>query len=112
VLGVYGDTAVTGKPVGDDLREGKLTPLLAYATARATGAGARLLGRVGVPDLTDAEIEALRAVLIDTGAREDVERTIERRLADALAAIGRAPIAEPARHALRELATYVAWRDE
>jgi len=31
VLGVFGDAAVTGKPAGDDLREGKLTALLAAA---------------------------------------------------------------------------------
>ena len=38
VIGAFGDPAVTGKPVGDDLREGKPTPLLARAVARATPA--------------------------------------------------------------------------
>ena len=37
LLGVFGDPAVTGKPVGDDLREGKLTPLLAAASADGVG---------------------------------------------------------------------------
>ena len=32
VLGAFGDDRITGKPVGDDLREGKPTPLLAMAT--------------------------------------------------------------------------------
>ncbi len=41
LLGVFGSEAVTGKPVGDDLREGKLTPLLAAAAARADGHGPR-----------------------------------------------------------------------
>ena len=36
VLGVFGDPAMTGKPAGDDLREGKPTLLLALATVHAT----------------------------------------------------------------------------
>src|SRR5579862_8115442 len=36
VLGAFGEAAVTGKPVGDDLREGKPTPLIAIASARAS----------------------------------------------------------------------------
>ena len=38
VLGAFGDSALTGKPVGDDLREGKPTPLLAIANEHATAA--------------------------------------------------------------------------
>lgn len=35
ILGVIGDPAVTGKPVGNDLREGKRTTLVHYAHANA-----------------------------------------------------------------------------
>ena len=41
MLGAFGEETVTGKPVGDDLREGKPTPLLAVATARARPRAAR-----------------------------------------------------------------------
>ena len=40
MLGAFGDERVTGKPVGDDLREGKPTPLLALATQRADATSA------------------------------------------------------------------------
>ena len=112
VLGVFGDSSVTGKPVGDDLREGKLTPLVASAAARATGASARLLERIGAPDLSAHEIDSLRSVFVETGARAEVEATIETRVGEALSAIGRSPLTDEARRALSELATYVAWRDE
>ncbi|MGH8983965.1 MAG: polyprenyl synthetase family protein [Acidimicrobiia bacterium] len=111
LLGVFGDAEVTGKPVGDDLREGKLTPLVAAAAARATGTAAAMLGRLGMPDLTDADIAALQAVLVETGARDEVEAAIGRRVDEALTALAVAPLTSEARLALEELGTYVAWRD-
>ena len=111
ILGVFGDAAVTGKPVGDDLREGKLTPLVAVAAAHATGAAARRLQKLGRSDLDDAEIAGLQAVLVDTGAVDEVERSIERLVDQALDALAVAPIALEARVALAELGTFVAWRD-
>jgi geranylgeranyl diphosphate synthase, type I len=111
LLGVFGDAAVTGKPVGDDLREGKLTPLVAVAAARATDRQARLLQRLGRADLDPADIAALQAVLVESGARDEVERMIERLAAEAMAALGHVPIEDEARAALEELGTFVAWRD-
>jgi len=111
ILGVFGDAEVTGKPVGDDLREGKLTPLLAEAAARATGASSKLLERVGATDLDRAEIAALQAILVETGARAEVERAIERLVDEALEALAAAPLTTDARVALEELGTFVAWRD-
>ncbi len=60
LLGVFGDPSVTGKPVGDDLREGKLTPLLAAATEVATGPQAVLLERGGIA-LTSAPTRSARS---------------------------------------------------
>jgi geranylgeranyl diphosphate synthase type I len=111
ILGVFGDATVTGKPVGDDLREGKLTPLVAAAAARATRPAARLLDRLGDPDLEDADIAAIQEVLIDTGAVDDVESRIERLVDRALDALSVAPLAPEARFALEELGTFVAWRN-
>jgi len=111
ILGVFGDAAITGKPVGDDLREGKLTPLVATAAARATGSAARMLGQLGRADLDEAEIAGLQAVLVDTGAVDEVERRIERLVEQALDALSVAPIAPEARLALEELGVFVAWRD-
>jgi geranylgeranyl diphosphate synthase type I len=111
ILGVFGDSEVTGKPVGDDLREGKLTPLVAAAAARADGPAAALLGRLGSPDLTEPDVAALQALLVETGARDDVEAAIEGRVDEALAALAAAPLTLEARLALEELGTFVAWRD-
>jgi geranylgeranyl diphosphate synthase type I len=111
LLGVFGDSAVTGKPVGDDLREGKLTPLVAAAAARTDRAGAQVLQRLGRWDLTDREVQELQQVLVDCGACDEIEAAIERLVAESLAALAVTPLTAEARVALAELATYVAWRD-
>jgi geranylgeranyl diphosphate synthase type I len=112
VLGVFGDEAATGKPVGDDLREGKPTALLAYAAAATTTtAGRALLERIGAADLTPVEVAALQELITDTGARDRVETRIAELTAHAHVAIAAAPLHDPARDWLDDLANYVAWRD-
>jgi geranylgeranyl diphosphate synthase, type I len=110
VLGAFGDETLTGKPVGDDLREGKPTPLLAQATAEATPAQASVLARVGKPDLSDEDVHAIQTVLVETGALGRLELTIDALVHDALEALEQSPITEDAGKALTELAHYVAWR--
>jgi geranylgeranyl diphosphate synthase, type I len=125
VLGAFGDPAVTGKPAGQDLREGKPTPLLAAAVERAhdgrTGlldGGERandghtdLLDRVGRPGLSDGEVIAVQRLLVDGGALDEIERLIERLTARAIDAIDSADITTRARDELVELARFVASRD-
>jgi geranylgeranyl diphosphate synthase type I len=111
LLGVFGDAALTGKPVGDDLREGKLTPLIAVAAARCDGAGSDILGRVGAQDMSGADVAALQELLVATGARDEIEGAIERLVDRALARLAEVPITRDARDALEELAMFVAWRD-
>ncbi len=117
LLGAFGDPSLTGKPVGEDLREGKPTALYAFAASAADGAAAKLLAdRFGAPDLTAAEVEELQAVLEETGARGQVEDTIDRLVAEALTALDAAPFAQhppagEARARLRELTHFAAGRD-
>ncbi len=111
VLGAFGDAEATGKPVGDDLREGKPTPILAVALQRATGRSAALLERVGDPSLSEADVAALQQVLVDTGALAEAEARIQALTEQAIRAARQAPLEAEARVALCELATYIATRD-
>jgi geranylgeranyl diphosphate synthase type I len=112
LLGAFGDTERTGKPVGDDLREGKPTPLLAIASQRADHEQAALLALVGSPDLDPNDIAAIQQVLVDTGAVREIESTIDQLSVEAIASIETTPITAEAGAALVELAHYVAWRDK
>ena len=111
ILGAFGEAAATGKPVGEDLRDGKPTPLLAIATARADERGRALLDRVGAADLSDSEVADLQDLFVETGARDETERRVEVLLAEAVAALNRSSLNAEARHALVDLADYVAHRD-
>lgn len=87
VIGVFGDPALTGKPVGGDLRESKPTPLLARAFAAASAAQRVVLERTGAPDLADAEVADIQQVIVDTGALSDLEEAINGRLQRAVEAL-------------------------
>jgi geranylgeranyl diphosphate synthase type I len=113
VLGLFGDPAETGKPVTDDLREGKRTVLVAMARRRANAAQAEILDRhVGNPHVGEAGAAAVRAVITDTGALAECEAMIDRDVGDALSAIDRAPIAAAAKDALADLAHAATARRE
>jgi geranylgeranyl diphosphate synthase type I len=110
LLDVYGDEALTGKRIGEDLREGKPTPLLAATVARCPADRATLLERVGSPDLGADEVGAIRDLMDELGARAEIEAAIERLVARAVASLDGAGLSDPAHEALVELASFVATR--
>ncbi len=112
LLGVFGDPETTGKPVGDDLREGKPTLLVALALAAIGGADTRLFAeRLGAPDLSDSEVAEMQRLIESSGARAGVERSIAALTSAAFAALEWLPILPEARGALGEVARFVAGRD-
>ena len=111
VMGAFGDTAATGKPVGGDLREGKPTPLLARALAAASAAQGQVLTKVGRSDLTDGDVADIQQTLVDTGALADLESTIVRLTGEAIEAIEAADIDDTARDELVALAAFVSQRE-
>src|SRR5262249_50596864 len=114
ILGVFGDPAQTGKPAGDDVREGKRTVLLAIARSRAGAAQARIIDeRLGDPRLDAAGgggasapggVAEVRAVIPDPGALAACEAMIGEHVAKAVTALGQAPVTDQAKAALAELA--------
>ncbi|MDR1767988.1 MAG: polyprenyl synthetase family protein [Propionibacteriaceae bacterium] len=102
VLGVFGDPAVTGKPAGDDIREGKLTVLVARAMSLVDEADARrLAGWLGSPA---ADVAAAGALIESCGARQAVEDDIRAAHRQAVSALADAPIDDAGRRALLVLA--------
>ncbi|MET1007381.1 MAG: polyprenyl synthetase family protein [Propionibacteriaceae bacterium] len=105
VLGVFGDSEVTGKPSGDDLREGKRTVLVAHAYAHTDDAGRQLMVRhLGDPALDAAGVAALQEVITDSGARDSVEAMIEESYETAMRALEKADLTDEGRRGLTGLA--------
>ncbi|HSL73799.1 MAG TPA: polyprenyl synthetase family protein [Ilumatobacteraceae bacterium] len=110
VMGAFGDAAVTGKPVGGDLREGKPTPLLARAVRRATPEQRAVLDLVGRPGMDDQTVERIQQTIVDTGALDELEKHITELTTEAVEAITSASITDDAKAELIALADYVSWR--
>lgn len=105
MLGVFGDPDVTGKPAGDDLREGKRTLLVAFAAERATMGQRDLLElRLGNPLLDEQGVAEVREVLVATGAVDRVEQLIAEDVAGAQEVLRSSPVTPEARAALESLA--------
>jgi len=105
VLGVFGDPSATGKPAGDDLREGKRTALVAMALESADRAQTAVVRRhLGDPHLSAEGVAQLRQVLEETGALRRVEDLIDARTEQSLTALRGAPVGAEARTVLEDLA--------
>jgi geranylgeranyl diphosphate synthase type I len=104
VLGAFGDPAETGKPSGDDLREGKRTFLVAEAFQAADEKDRAVLEeRLGDSTLDGDELAELRDAIVRTGALERTERRIAELTATALDALGRVPLDPEAAAVLTDL---------
>lgn len=91
VDGLFGDPARTGKDPASDLREGKCTPLMAYA--RGTDAWPRIAPHLGAGAADEAAVGRVRALLEECGARRYVEELAAELGEAARAAVAHLPLA-------------------
>ena len=86
LLGAFGDTSATGKPVGNDIRQGKRTALI--VEMRGHAASEPLLARVlGRRDASDAEVAEVVKAMETSGAKARVEARVAELLAEARVAL-------------------------
>lgn len=104
ILGVYGEQAHTGKPVGGDLREGKRTVLIAYTREALSASPRRVFDELlGNPELDDEQIGWLQRTIADTGARDRLEQLIDDYAREANRALSGARLDNAAVARLRDL---------
>lgn len=111
ILGVVGDPARTGKPVGDDVLAGKPTVLLALAEQRFSPSWRLDLRRIGRDAVTADDVAALCAELDRTGVIDEVEQLITASVLAAERALASPLVDRRAAEGLRRLVEQLAWRD-
>jgi geranylgeranyl diphosphate synthase type I len=88
ILGVFGESEVTGKPTGDDLLEGKRTALIAKSYELAGASGALVLSQIlGNRKATPEMIAKAKDVITESGALAFIEDLIEELVSQSLTAI-------------------------
>ncbi|MBQ1084361.1 polyprenyl synthetase family protein [Nocardiopsis sp. B62] len=104
VLGVFGDPGTTGKPAGDDLREGKRTLVVAETLARSGAADAeRFRSLLGAPDLAVEAVDWMCALIESSGALAACESMVSEYADQALAALESPELDSSARGPLGDL---------
>lgn len=108
VLGVFGDPEVTGKPAGDDIREGKRTVLIALTLETLPKSVANIFEELLISGEIDSEqLEFMRQTITDSKALEKTERLISEHSYRSIEALAALEISDQGRNALARLADQV-----
>ena len=111
ILGVFGDPEVTGKPAGDDLREGKRTVLVALTLQNSSTSIAKIFNDLlSERELEPDQIEFMQQTIRDSGALEKTERLMQEYGDRAMEVLENLDLEPNAKQKLSELAQKVISR--
>jgi geranylgeranyl diphosphate synthase type I len=113
VLGIWGDPAVTGKPVLSDLRARKKTLAVSYALSHRDARSRALADWLAADgEVTDeTELHSVAAMIEEAGGRSWAIAEAEREVELAAAAISSVPLAKPAADELVDLTFFLTRRE-
>lgn len=104
LISMFGDPAVTGKPAGDDLKEGKRTVLVIEALRRLSPSDRTVLQEaLGNPDLNDAQVTELISLIEGSGAVQAVKDRVAQLSSQGLETLAGLKIDQTARATLFDL---------
>lgn len=113
ILGMFGDTAVTGKPVGADLKEGKKTLLVIRALRRATPKQKQIiLSGLGNKDCSEKSLNEIRQIIKDTGSLDYSNRLAEKLAAESKKALHKLPLSGKNKMILSAIADFIVKRNK
>lgn len=111
LLGTFGDAKITGKPVGEDLIEGKPTALVAFTLERATPKDkSHFVKLFTAQNHDDADLSIMLEIIESCGARSFVENRIAELVSEATADLTASYLSDAAKSDLVEVFAYVGSR--
>ena len=112
ILGVFGKSGKTGKPVGSDVRQGKQTILVVKALEKATKAQKEILQNcLGNDNLNGTDLEQFRSIVIKTGALEYAQKMARKLILEAKGKIEKIKMQKDAKEFLFGIAEYMLNRE-
>lgn len=112
LLGVFGKMAKTGKPVGNDLKEGKRTMLLQYAFALANETDRSVMHAIlAQPSITSEDVARLQTILTKTNAAELVRSRIAQSRDQLIAMLSETTLTKQCKKELEWFVTYALDRE-
>lgn len=106
LLGIFGSSEITGKPVGADLAEHKATSVVVAAHHMADPSlRGQLTELMNTADLSEADIDRWRSLIAETGAVARIENMIADRLRSATEWIDQSRLDHAVRSALLNMAS-------
>ena len=111
LLGVFGSSRQTGKPVGSDIREGKQTLLMYHAKKLTTPLQWKAIeSRLGKQNITPEDVKMVRSILKDSGAQAKVAVAAEDHLGKALNILDAIQLDTETKTLLKSFASYCVTR--
>jgi len=112
ILGVFGVSKKTGKPVGSDVRQGKQTILVAKTLEKANRAQKAIIKNcLGNDNMTQADLEQFRKVIIETGSLEYAQKLANKLIVEAKEKIEKVVMKKEAKNFLLGIADYMLNRE-
>lgn len=111
ILGLFGDPKETGKPVGNDVREGKKTLLLQRAYKKAKHEDKKFLQKIVGSTLSESELYRVQTLVKESGSLGHSQALAEDYVQKGIQALKRLP-SSPAKILLTEVAEYIISRNK
>lgn len=112
ILGVYGASMETGKPVGADIREGKKTLLVAKALESGNAEQkAKISAALGNEKITNGEIEEIKRIIKETGSLEYSQKLAKKLCDDSQKALFNSKFDKKSKEFFAEVADFIIKRD-